>query len=283
MKTFKYIFTVLLVSFLTISCSKDDDNEPIDNSLEGLNKIYEFTESDHVLELYSRKTRLEVGYNEIFIRILDLGSNNYIANTNLSWMPMMHMHGMEHSCPHSSLKLTDISGLYSGHLVFQMASNDMEHWELTLNYVFNSQPRSITKEIEVSTPADGLTKLQVFTGSDDVKYILAYASPIKPEVAINDAQAVLYKMEDMHSFSVVENYKIAVDPRMPSMGNHSSPNNQDYTYNAAKKLYAGKLSFTMTGLWKINMQLLNAQGEVIKGEPVDGDHSSSSLYFEVEF
>jgi hypothetical protein len=41
----------------------------------------------------------------------------------------------------------------------------------------------------------------------------------------------------------------------------------------------------MTGLWRINMQLLNASNEVLKGETiVDADPSSvSSLYFEIEF
>ena len=41
-------------------------------------------------------------------------------------------------------------------------------------------------------------------------------------------------MESMMSFPVVEDYKILLDPRMPSMGNHTSPNNEDLVSSAEK-------------------------------------------------
>ena len=39
----------------------------------------------------------------------------------------------------------------------------------------------------------------------------------------------------------------------------------------------------MTGYWKINLQLLNAADEVLKGEAITDAVSTSSIYFEVEF
>jgi hypothetical protein len=90
-------------------------------------------------------------------------------------------------------------------------------------------------------------------------------------------------MENMMSFPVVENYKITVDPRMPGMGNHSSPNNVDLTYTSATKMYDGKLSLTMTGYWRINLKLLNANDEILMGEDVTEVNPESSLYFELEF
>lgn len=70
---------------------------------------------------------------------------------------------------------------------------------------------------------------------------------------------------------------------MPSMGNHSSPNNMDLNQTTAGDLYNGKLSLTMTGLWKINLQLVNASGTVLKGETITDAVSASSIYFEIEF
>jgi hypothetical protein len=70
---------------------------------------------------------------------------------------------------------------------------------------------------------------------------------------------------------------------MPSMGNHSSPNNVDATQIAAGDLYKGKLSLTMTGYWKLNLQLLNASGTVLKGETITDAVPASSIYFEIEF
>jgi hypothetical protein len=284
MKTLKYIFAIVILSISFVSCSDDKDDDPIiSNPVEGLTKIYEFPSADHSVEIYSEKTSLEVGYNEISIRIKDMASNKYVTNAAPTWMPMMHMETMEHSAPHSMLSNTEESSVYKGYIVFQMAGNDTEYWEVMLNYNLNGQAMEEAMKVDVSQPANGLNKTQVFMGSDNVRYILAYVNPKDPKVAINDMQAVLYKMENMMSFPLVENYKITVDPRMPGMGNHSSPNNVDLTYNAATQMYNGKLSLTMTGYWKINLKLMNANGEVLKGEDVTELNPESSLYFELEF
>lgn len=284
MKTLKYIFALLFLSATSVGCSDNDDNTPIESDpVEGLTLLYEIPATDHLVQLYCKKPNLEVGYNEISLRIKDLASETYVANATPSWMPMMHMETMAHSAPHSMLTNTEESTVYKGYIVFQMASNDTEYWEMVLTYSLNGQQKEEVVRIAVSQPADGLKKAQVFVGSDDTRYILAYVNPKDPKVAVNDLQAVLHKMEDMMSFPVVENYRITVDPRMPGMGNHSSPNNEDMTYSAASKTYDGKLSLTMTGYWKINMKLLNSNGETLKGEEVTEENPESSLYFELEF
>ncbi len=108
-------------------------------------------------------------------------------------------------------------------------------------------------------------------------------APKVPEVAVNNMVALLFKMENMMNFPAVENYKITLDPRMPGMGNHSSPNNVDLSYDAASQTYMGKLSLTMTGYWKLNLKLLNETGEIVKGEAVTEENFESSLFFEIEF
>jgi len=284
MKTLKYIFAILFLSVSFVSCSSDDENPTEEqNPVEGLTMIYEIRATDHTVQIYSEKQNLEVGYNEISIRIKDLASDTYVANAAPSWMPMMHMETMQHSAPHSILSNAEESTVYKGHIVFQMASNGTEYWEVVFNYSLNGQQKEETLPVSVSQPSDGLLKTQVFMGNDDTRYVLAYVNPKEPKVAVNDLQAVLYKMENMMSFPIVENFKITVDPRMPGMGNHSSPNNEDMTYTSATKMYDGKLSLTMTGYWKINLKLLNANGETLKGEDVTEANPESSLYFELEF
>lgn len=284
MKTLKYIFALLFLSATFVSCSDDDENTPVAvNPVEGLNMIYEIPATDHTVQIYSEKQNLEVGYNEIIIRIKDMANDKYVSNAAPTWMPMMHMETMEHSAPHSMLTNTEESTVYKGHIVFQMASNDTEYWEVVFNYSLNGQQKEEALRVSVSQPADGLKKTQVFMGSDDTRYILAYINPKDPKVAVNDLQAVLYKMESMMSFPIVENNRITVDPRMPGMGNHSSPNNVDLTYTSATKMYDGKLSLTMTGYWKINLKLINTNGEILKGEDVNEGNPESSLYFELEF
>ena len=70
---------------------------------------------------------------------------------------------------------------------------------------------------------------------------------------------------------------------MPSMGNHGSPNNVDAIQQTAGGLYTGKMALTMTGYWKINLQLVAPDGTVVKGENITDSVTESSLYFDFEF
>ncbi|MGB7843490.1 MAG: hypothetical protein WBL21_11900 [Salinimicrobium sp.] len=283
MNNLKYFFATVIFSLLFMGCSDDSDNIVEPNPMEDLMKIYEFPADGYAIEIYSENPELEVGYNKISLRIKDVSNNEYVTNANLSWMPVMHMETKEHSAPHTALDNSENNSVYTGAIVFQMPSNETEYWDLQLTFSANGQTITKTDQINVLQPADGLKKIQVFVGNDDAKYVLAYVEPQVPEIGINDFEAVLYKMEDMMTFPLVENYTITVDPRMPGMDNHSSPNNQDLVYNAVSKMYEGKLSLTMTGYWKINLKLINQSGETVKGEDVTEDNPASSLYFELEF
>ncbi len=283
MKTIKLFISFTILFIIFVSCSSDDDDIVEVNPVAELNLVTEFKTNGHIIELYSKNNNFTTGYNEVYIRIKDLTSENYFSDAEITWIPMMHMVDREHSCPKSTLTLTENTTVSKGFLIFQMSGNVEEYWDLKLNYKVNGNTFETTHRIEVFLPADGKQKVSVFKGSDDTRYILAMVAPAEPEVKVNDFVATLYKMENMMSFPVVENYKITVDPRMPGMGNHSSPNNKDLTYDAISKMYRGKLSLTMTGYWKINLKLLNDKNEVLKGEDVTDENPESSLYFELEF
>jgi hypothetical protein len=90
-------------------------------------------------------------------------------------------------------------------------------------------------------------------------------------------------MQDMMTFPMINDYTVKIDPRMPSMGNHSSPNNVNAQQTTVDNFYIGKLSLTMTGYWKINLQLQNDLGTIVKGEEITDSVTESSLFFEIEF
>lgn len=284
MKTIKSIFVLLSLSLGIASCSDGtDDPLPVEgNPLEEFNLTGRFEANGHVLEIYSEQEGFTTGYNELFIRIKDLSTEDYIPDATISWIPVMHMADKTHSCPKSGISTTEEDTVYKGFIVFQMASNADEYWELNLEYGFGGSTYTTSEQITVNAPSDGNTTVNVFTGTDDTRYVLAMM-PFAPEVAVNDLSAVLFKMETMMSFPTVPGYTITIDPRMPSMGNHSSPNNEDLVFDTEAGIYSGKLSLTMTGYWKINLKLLNDHGDVLKGEDVSEENESSSLFFELEF
>lgn len=274
-------FLILVITMTFTACSSDDNNTPTDELAE-LTKFKEFSNETHTIELYSHLGSLEQGFNEISLRIKDNASGNYVTNAEVNWMPIMHMTMMNHSCPKSAVeKVTTNGTLYNGYIVFQMAQNATEYWDLKVDYTINGTAYSTTSVIDV--PASAKRRVNTFTGTDGAKYIVAYAEPRHPKVAVNEVTFGVWKMQDMMNFPVVDGYTVKIDPRMPSMGNHSSPNNVDATQKTNGGLYEGKLSLTMTGYWKINLQLLNAEATVLKGETITDSVLESSIFFEIEF
>jgi hypothetical protein len=265
------------------SCSTDDDNNTSNNNeVEGLQLIQTIVNGNETIELYNEKGQFETGYNMISLRIKDNTSEMYIEDASLSWMPIMQMPTMQHSCPKSAItKASGKDTVYEGFIIYQMTNEDSSGWSLTLNYNIDGTDYAVTETISVLQYEN--QNSTSFMGSDDTRYILALIEPKDPSIAINTMKVGLYKMQDMMTFPVVENYTITLDPRMPGMGNHSSPNNTDLTYNNADNFYYGDLSLTMTGYWKLNLKLLNANNELIKGEDVTEENESSSLYLDLEF
>ena len=281
MKTsIKYLVAIFAIAFTFVSCSNDDETTV--NELDGITKIKEITNDTHTIELYSQMGSLEQGYNEISLRIKDNTTDKYIKNAEVSWAPLMHMTSMSHSCPYSAVeKVTENGTLYSGYIMFQMAQNETEYWDLKIDYTIDEVTYTITEVIDV--PASAKRKVNTFMGSDGTKYLVALIEPNTPKVAINNMKVGVWKMQNMMTFPVVDGYTVKIDPRMPSMGNHTSPNNVHATQATTGGLYDGKLSLTMTGYWKINLQLANAEGTILKGEEITETVTASSIFFEIEF
>ena len=279
---FLRILPLVLVTIFG-SCTSDND-EIVVAELDGITKIQEITNDTHAIEIYSATGTLQQGYNAISLRIKNKTTSEYEKSATVTWAPLMHMTSIQHACPFSLVsKTSGKETLYDGYIVFQMADNATEYWELAVNYTLNG--KAYTAKSRIAVPASAKQRVTTFTGTDGVKYILALIEPKGPKVATNDMTVGVFKMKDMTmmQFPVVDNFKVKIDPRMPSMGNHGSPNNVDLTQMTAGGIYNGKLSLTMTGYWKINLQLLNASGTVLKGETISDAVPASSIYFEIEF
>jgi hypothetical protein len=278
----KHILPLVLMA-LIFSCSTDDNDETTpSNEVANLFLIQEITNGDQTIELFNKTGMFKTGYNAISLRLKDNTTNTYIEDASLSWVPVMQMPTMQHSCPKSNItKAIGKNTVYEGFIIYQMTNTDGSGWSLTINYNINGEAYSVTETIEVFQYEN--QNVASFMGTDDTRYILALIEPLNPSIAINEMKVGLFKMENMMTFPVVENYTITLDPRMPGMGNHSSPNNTDLSFNNADSFYYGDLSLTMTGYWKLNLKLLNAEDELLKGEDVTEQNESSSLYLELEF
>lgn len=214
----------------------------------------------YIIEFFTTDSSWKTGFNPIEVHVKDK-SDNYLDLPDFKLTTSMQMQMMSHSSPVSNLEKTG-PGRFKGFIIFQMASNEMEYWTL--------EALGISKRIEVKESSKRV--VQSFVGTDDSRYVLAMAEPTKPKVGSQSISAYLYQMKDSHHFVPVNNYKVLLDPRMPGMGNHSSPNNQDLI-SKGQGWYEGLLNLTMTGYWKLNLVLVNEAGETVKDQ----------IFFELEF
>jgi hypothetical protein len=277
-----------------VSCNKDnDDPEPQIDPTEGLIKIQEFSSEDspYTVALYNETGRLQLGYTKVYFAVTDK-DGNFIDNATLSAFPEMDMGMMKHSTPRSEItKVTD-KPLYEAYYSFLMYSGQGDGtWYYDLEYTVGDVSHSFTDAVidvrNVFRP-DGTTArriIQSVTAIDGSgnRYVISLVAPQHPKEGANEITAYVHGRVDANTYPEVENFKLKLDPRMPSMGNHSSPNNADLTWDAAGKIYRGTVNFSMTGYWKLNLILQNSAGETLYGNPVSGDAEASSLYFEVEF
>lgn len=289
MKYLKISMLVALIAIFMVSCSEDDDITPNNiNEIENLQLIKSFSKDGYTLELFNKTGMLQVGYNKLTLRLKD-ADGKYVQNATIDWMPMMTMNmgGMthQHSSPYSEIsKVSGKQTLYQGYIVFIMASDEPNnYWDLHINLSVDGQNISIEDKVNVISTESQYNK--VYTsgmGTDDENYMLALVEPENPIIGTNDIVVALFKKGDNHDFPIVNNYKIKVDPRMPGMGNHSAPGNVDMT-QGNDGFYHGKVGFSMSGYWKINLILEDGSGTVIKGEPVTETNPESSLNFKIEF
>lgn len=277
----KKIFFVaaLAMAFAVTSCSEDD--QQIVDETKDLKLVQTLTNDTHTIELFTNNGTLAQGHNQIWLRFKNKSTQLVETPETVNWKPIMHMTSMNHSCPYTGIeKSQGKETLMDGSIVFQMPDNETEYWELTIDYSIDGNTFTAVDRVDV--PASEHQRVTSFMGTDNKRYIMALIDPAEPQVAANDLVIGVYQMQNMMNFPQVNGYSIVHDPRMPSMGNHSSPRNINCV-QGLEGLYYGTVSLTMTGYWKFNLMLYNDQGTLIKGEEVTEQNESSSLYFEVEF
>jgi hypothetical protein len=262
----KYIFLLILAAS-AFSCS--DNEVPFDPTVD-LIKIDEgfAIGAATKVEVWSSQD-LMAGYNNIFIALYDSVGGSRITKAKIDFYPEMSMMGgVQHGCPVEEPAEEAVNQLFPGAITFTMPSGDMGSWKLKIevqNQV-NNKKGSTTFSISVANPTAAC--LKSFVTAANEKIFVTYNFPKKMKVGINDLDVIVYKMINMYEFAYVENYSFVLTPEMPSMG-HGSPNNVNPTH-ASKGHYKGKVNFTMTGDWRLNLNI--SQGEAVVKD----------LYFDVE-
>ncbi|MBR5643590.1 MAG: FixH family protein, partial [Salinivirgaceae bacterium] len=117
---------------------------------------------------------------------------------------------------------------------------------------------------------------------DDQTYFLSLVNPTDWKTGTNEIVAYVSQKSQPITTPyalAAERFTIEIDPRMPDMGNHTSPDNTPLTRQADGS-YQGTINLTMTGLWRIHLTVKDANGNIVAGGDTEND-GFSSLYWDV--
>ncbi|MEP5255171.1 MAG: hypothetical protein ABJQ39_08955 [Winogradskyella arenosi] len=299
--------TVILVAVTSCTLDKTDYEAEISTEVTehfDYETVVSISEAQYQIDIAALNGTLYKGYNEIRIQITDTDNNTSVNNAEITFLPLLtDTFGNTSSGPHQyQLDYLSAEDYYLGYTVFPEETDASQYWEVHLSFTNEDVTHSVTQIVTVEEQTNMNLNMTSFTGNDGELYYIALVAPQKPSISENELVAGLYKYmtptqeagnfpdPSQFSFAKVEDYTIRLDPRMPepSMGNHSSPNNEDLTPQS-DGLYYGVVNYTMTGNWTLNLILENEFGETLKGTEVSTEFTpgiegtKSELFIDILF
>ena len=228
------------------------------------------------------------GYNDIYFIATKRTTGNYVRYFNIKNVtPLMYMTKMDmsHSTPVSAgFQVLDAErpAVQHGWVSFLMDSSESGTWSFSYDVkVLNTEGKVEKAAIEVAPLPQGQEWIKSFKAGDDTYYLSVVAA-----LELNNGTNALRAYVSKKSTPITTPYALAeqtftieVDPRMPDMGNHTSPNNVALAKQDDGS-YLGQINLTMTGLWRIHLTVRDAEGNIVAGGD-DLDNGYSSLYWDV--
>ena len=243
------IFTLLLAAMLAFSGCSDNSTEPqtTDDPTESMVLIGEDSAQNTRISVYAPE-QPAVGYNRIYVRMTNTTNNTVVNNGSIAITPMMNMGQMQHSAPFEDpAGGAAVDGLYPCAVNFIMAGM----WELHVN--FQNQANNDAGEIMLNFDVAPSSMVKSATGADARLYFVTLLQPAVPTVGLNDFEITVHYRENMNAFPAITDAAVEMTPSMPSMG-HGSPNNVNPVHGEMGH-YRGKVNFTMSGDWRIDLSL----------------------------
>jgi hypothetical protein len=253
---FAFIKTILSLLFIFFaaasffSCS-DQDIEAVPTA--GLTKISEAYALGAAakVEVWAAE-ELFAGYNQLYFALYDSVTDQAISDSHIHIRPIMNMQTMSHSCPVEEPESESVNKLFPAAVIFTMPSSDMGSWKLETKIHNHLNGLSGNASFDINIKSTSPSQVVSFQASSGERFYLSYRFPEKQKVGINDFEVIVFTSID-GKFVPAENLTMTVTPEMPSM-DHGSPNNEDPVH-VGKGHYKGKANFTMTGEWRLQLDL----------------------------
>jgi len=281
--------TVLCFTVLSCTKGKTDYEKEIETVVPEHNEFKEaiaIEQDGYRIHIDALNGTFYKGYNEIRLVVTKGQNKEQVVPSAVTFLPIRTgAAGQQTSCPHRyKMPYLTSEGYFAGYSVFTEESGSAGSWDLYIGFTIADKVYTVKQSVSIQAQPNKNLNMTSFVGKDDEQYVIALIGPQKPKVASNALLAGIYKWDKpittagifpdprQFTYSEVKGYTLQLDPRMPepSMGNHSSPNNEDLTQKD-DGLYHGVVNYTMTGNWTLNFILLNKEGRILKGTQVSHD------------
>ena len=249
--------------------------------IEGIELV---VDGQYKVNVYSRTGTLHTGYNDLYFVATKASSGNYIKFldiTNLTPLMFMSKMNMYHSTPtFGEVGTFDLNlvAVKHGWVSFLMNTSEAGSWSLAFDAEVLKRKGSLEATgITVNALPEGQVWLKSFKVGDDT-FFLSLVNPTEWNTGTNNIKAYVSKKSNPITTPyalATETFTVEIDPRMPDMGNHTSPNNTPLVKQRDGS-YQGTINLTMTGLWRIHLKVKDADGNVVAG-----GEDQSSLYWDV--
>ena len=161
---------------------------------------------------------------------------------------------------------------------FLMETSDAGSWTYSYEVDVLGKTGGVEKkDIVVNALPDGQVWLKSFKVGDDT-FFLSLVNPTDWKTGANNIKAYVSKKSNPITTPyalAAETFTVDIDPRMPDMGNHTSPNNTPLVKQEDGS-YQGTINLTMTGLWRIHLKVKDNEGNVVAG-----GEEGSTLFWDV--
>ena len=309
------ILGVALFGAVLSSCNSNDDLGKVDIEIPGVTfdgdidccsaeealQVYKFIQTVKIIPdlsteidgkynvyAYSKTGSFHVGYNDIYFVVTKKKNGNYVKNFEFSGITphmLMVKMNMKHSTPVSA-GVESFNDNYlavkHGWISFVMATSDAGSWTLKYDYsILGSTGTTSEAAITVDALPAGQEWFKSFKAGENTYYV-SLVNPTDWKTGKNAITAYVSKKNTPATTPyglAQEQFSVEIDPRMPDMGNHTSPDNVALSLQGDGS-YQGTVNLTMTGRWRIHLTVKDNQGNVVAGGD-DLDEGYSSLYFDV--
>jgi hypothetical protein len=261
MKTFalkRPVMTVsvfLLVGILALSCDVSQyRNNPLRAEFEASLRAREPIEIATIVrsgirvQLFMPSDTLQTGFTTMLVQLTDSASDKTLETGSVQILPVLRSAVHDRSTPVQSASTNAVKNFDRMRFPCDVLLLERGNYELRARFSVQGK----TDSVSVLVPVRESWRVVKAQGNDQASYFLTFAEPQRPRVGVQDFSLFVHRLDTRNNvYLSVSNLALDHEPTMPSMG-HGSEGNVAPVYRANGR-YDGKISFNMTGDWRIDI------------------------------